>query len=95
MVQVGDWVTVPNYGADGDVLEINLTTIKVQNFDLTITTIPTYAFISDSFTNWRGMQKSKGRRIKRSINIKKDTIRFCDDVMLDKFQKIALIYFTF
>lgn len=91
MVQVGDWVTVPNYGADGDVLEINLTTIKVQNFDLTITTIPTYAFISDSFTNWRGMQKSKGRRIKRSINIKKDTIRFCDDVMLDKFQKIALI----
>ncbi|MDB4347443.1 mechanosensitive ion channel family protein [Bacteroidia bacterium] len=91
MVQVGDWVTVPNYGADGDVLEINLTTIKVQNFDLTITTIPTYAFISDSFTNWRGMQNSKGRRIKRAINIKKDSIRFCDDTMLAKFQKIELI----
>jgi len=57
MVQVGDWVTVPNYGADGDVLEINLTTIKVQNFDLTITTIPTYAFISDSFTNWRDKER--------------------------------------
>jgi miniconductance mechanosensitive channel len=91
MVQVGDWVTVPNYGADGDVLEINLTTIKVQNFDLTITTIPTYAFISDSFTNWRGMQQSTGRRIKRPIYIKKDTIGFCDDAMLDRFQKMELI----
>ncbi|MDB4107590.1 mechanosensitive ion channel family protein [Bacteroidia bacterium] len=91
MVQVGDWVTVPNYGADGDVLEINLTTIKVQNFDLTITTIPTYVFISDSFTNWRGMQNSNGRRIKRSINIKKDTIRFCDETMLNRFKKMELI----
>jgi len=91
MVQVGDWVTVPNYGADGDVLEINLTTIKVQNFDLTITTIPTYVFISDSFTNWRGMQNSDGRRIKRAIHIKKDSIGFCDDSMLEKFQKIELI----
>ena len=91
MVQVGDWVTVPNYGADGDVLEINLTTIKVQNFDLTITTIPTYAFISDSFTNWRGMQQSAGRRIKRAVHIKKDTIGFCDAAMLDKFQKMELI----
>jgi miniconductance mechanosensitive channel len=91
MVQVGDWVTVPNYGADGDVFEINLTSIKVRNFDLTITTVPTYAFISDSFTNWRGMQYSSGRRIKRSINIKKDTICFCDEAMLAKFQKIALI----
>jgi miniconductance mechanosensitive channel len=91
MVKVGDWVTVPNYGADGDVLEINLTTIKVQNFDLTITTIPTYAFISDSFTNWRGMQQSTGRRIKRAINIKKETIRFCDEAMLDRFEKMELI----
>ncbi|PCJ63877.1 MAG: mechanosensitive ion channel protein MscS [Bacteroidetes bacterium] len=91
MVQVGDWVTVPNYGADGDVLEINLTTIKVQNFDLTITTIPTYAFISDSFTNWRGMQKSTGRRIKRAINIKIDTIQFCDDSMIERFKGIELI----
>ena len=91
MVQVGDWVTVPNYGADGDVLEINLTTIKVQNFDLTITTIPTYAFISDSFTNWRGMQQSQGRRIKRGIHIKMNTIGFCDESMLDRFQKMTLI----
>ena len=91
MIQVGDWVTVPNYGADGDVLEINLTTIKVQNFDLTITTIPTYAFISDSFTNWRGMSNSNGRRIKRAISVKIDTIRFCDDAMLERFQKIELI----
>ena len=88
MIQVGDWVTVPNYGADGDVFEINLTS---RNFDLTITTVPTYAFISDSFTNWRGMQHSEGRRIKRAINIKKDTICFCDEEMIEKFQKIALI----
>ncbi|MEJ6661797.1 MAG: mechanosensitive ion channel [Bacteroidia bacterium] len=91
MIQVGDWVTVPNYGADGDVLEINLTTIKVQNFDYTITTIPTYAFISDSFTNWRGMSNSNGRRIKRAISVKIDTIRFCDETMLEQFQKIELI----
>jgi miniconductance mechanosensitive channel len=91
MVHVGDWVTVPKYGADGDVLEINLTTIKVQNFDLTITTIPTYAFISDSFTNWRGMQNSSGRRIKRAILIKIDSIRFCTDAMLERFQKYQLI----
>ena len=91
MVQVGDWVTVPNYGADGDVQEINLTTIKVQNFDLTITTIPTYAFISDSFTNWRGMQQSGGRRIKRAINIKQDSIGFCNESMLGRFPKMELI----
>jgi len=91
MVQVGDWVTVPNYGADGDVLEINLTTIKVQNFDLTITTIPTYAFISDSFTNWRGMSNSNGRRIKRAIYLKIDSIGFCDDDMLERLGKIALV----
>jgi miniconductance mechanosensitive channel len=91
MIQVGDWVTVPNYGADGDVLEINLTTIKVQNFDLTITTIPTYAFISDSFTNWRGMSNSNGRRIKRAVSIKIDSIGFCDTEMLERFQKIELV----
>jgi miniconductance mechanosensitive channel len=91
MIQVGDWVTVPNYGADGDVLEINLTTIKVQNFDLTITTIPTYVFISDSFTNWRGMSNSNGRRIKRAVSIKIDSIGFCDNEMLERFQKIELV----
>ena len=91
MVQVGDWVTMSNYGADGDVLEINLTTIKVRNFDLTITTIPTYSFISDSFKNWRGMQQSDGRRIKRSLFIKQDTICFCDKMMLDHFEKIEYL----
>ena len=91
MVQVGDWVTMSNYGADGDVLEINLTTIKVRNFDLTITTIPTYSFISDSFKNWRGMQQSDGRRIKRSLFLKQDTICFCDKVMLDHFEKIEYL----
>ncbi|WP_196889016.1 mechanosensitive ion channel family protein [Aureivirga sp. CE67] len=91
MVRVGDWVTVPKYGADGDVLEINLTTIKVQNFDKTITTIPTYAFISDSFTNWRGMEESKGRRIKRAVSIKINSIVFCTDTMIERFKKIELI----
>ncbi len=91
MVRVGDWVTVSNYGADGDVTEINLTTIKVQNFDKTITTIPTYAFISDAFTNWRGMEDSAGRRIKRALNIKIDSIKFCSSEMLERFKKYHLI----
>ena len=91
MVRVGDWVTVNNYGADGDVIEINLTTIKVQNFDKTITTIPTYAFISDAFTNWRGMENADGRRIKRAINIKIDSIKFCSPELLERFKKFDLI----
>ena len=91
MVRLGDWVTVSNYGADGDVIEINLTTIKVQNFDKTITTIPTYAFISDAFTNWRGMENSDGRRIKRAVNIKIDSIKFCTSEMLERFKKYHLI----
>ena len=91
MVRIGDWVTVSNYGADGDVIEINLTTIKVQNFDKTITTIPTYAFISDAFTNWRGMESSEGRRIKRALNIKIDSIKFCSSEMLERFKKFQLI----
>ena len=88
MVRIGDWITMPKYGADGDVLEINLTTVKVRNFDKTITTIPTYALISDSFQNWRGMQESGGRRIKRAIIIKQSSIRFVTDEELPKFQKI-------
>ena len=91
MLRVGDWVTVSNYGADGDVIEINLTTIKVQNFDKTITTIPTYSFISDSFTNWRGMEESEGRRIKRALNIKIDSIKFCSNEMLERYKKYHLI----
>ncbi|HEX4887524.1 MAG TPA: mechanosensitive ion channel domain-containing protein [Luteibaculaceae bacterium] len=91
ILRVGDWVTMDKYGADGDVMEINLATIKVQNFDLTITTIPTYAFISDSFKNWRGMQESPGRRIKRAIKINKSSIKFCTNEMLEKYKQIDLI----
>ena len=91
MVRINDWISMPKYGADGDVVEINLTTIKVKNFDNTITTIPTYSFISDSFKNWRGMEESDGRRIKRALNIKIDSIRFCTEQMLDNFSKIQLI----
>lgn len=79
MVQVGDWIVMPSGGADGDVIEINLTTVKVQNFDKTITTIPTYKLVSESFTNWRGMEESNGRRIKRSINIDVNSIHYLTD----------------
>ncbi|MEA3307047.1 MAG: mechanosensitive ion channel family protein [Elusimicrobiota bacterium] len=87
MVVIGDWIEMPKYGADGDVIEINLTTVKVSNWDKTITTIPIYALISDSFKNWRGMSESGGRRIKRPIFIDMNTIKFCDDAMLDHFRK--------
>ena len=88
MVRIGDWITMSKYGADGDVIQINLTTVKVQNFDKTITTIPTYALISDSFQNWRGMQETGGRRIKRAILIKQSTIRFVTPEELEGFKKI-------
>ena len=91
MVAVGDWVEMPKYGADGDVLEVALTTVKVQNWDKTITTIPTYALISESFKNWRGMADSGGRRIKRALNIDMGSIRFCDEDMLERFGKIQYI----
>jgi len=91
MVAVGDWIEMPNYGADGDVLEVALTTVKVQNWDKTITTIPTYALISQSFKNWRGMSESGGRRIKRSVSIDMNSIRFCDEEMLERFAKIQYI----
>jgi len=91
MIQIGDWVSMPKYGADGDVVEMNLTTIKIQNWDKTITTIPTYAFISESFKNWRGMSESGGRRIKRSLNIKISSIKFCTLEMLERFKKFQLI----
>ena len=76
MVRLGDWIVMPSSGADGDVIEIGLTTVKVQNFDKTITTIPTYKMVSESFTNWRGMEESKGRRIKRSISIDVNSIHY-------------------
>lgn len=77
MLRPGDWITMPKYGADGDVLEVSLTTVKVQNFDKTITTIPPYALVSDSFQNWRGMRETGGRRIKRSVFIDLNTVHFC------------------
>ena len=91
MVRLGDWISMPKYGADGDVLEITLTTVKVQNFDKTITTIPTYALVSDSFTNWRGMAESGGRRVKRHISLDMESVRFCDQGMLRKFEQFQLI----
>lgn len=91
MVRVGDWVEMPKYNADGDVLSINLNTVKIQNWDKTITTVPTYAFITDSFKNWRGMTNSGGRRIKRTINFKISSFKFCDEQMLEKFKKYRLI----
>ena len=91
MVSVGDWIEMPKYGADGDVLEVALTTVKVQNWDKTITTIPTYALISESFKNWHGMTASGGRRIKRAVNIDMSSVRFCDVEMLERFEKIQYI----
>lgn len=91
MVSIGDWISMPKFGADGIILEINLTTVKVQNWDKTIVTIPTYSLISDSFQNWKGMEKSGGRRIKRHINIDMDSISFCTDAMLDKFGQIDIL----
>jgi miniconductance mechanosensitive channel len=91
MVRIGDWVTFEKYGADGGVTEINLSTVKVQNFDNTITTIPTYALISDSFKNWRGMTDSGGRRIKRSLNIKLDSIKYLSKDEVDTLKEIHLI----
>ena len=91
MVRIGDWITFDKYGADGDVIEINLATVKVQNFDKTITTIPTYALISDSFKNWRGMENSDGRRIKRALNIKISSIKYLSDSEVAELQKIELI----
>ena len=91
MVRIGDWISFDKFGADGDVIEISLATVKVQNFDKTITTIPTYALISDSFKNWRGMQEAGGRRIKRSLIISQKSIRFLSDADVEEFQKIQLI----
>ena len=91
MVRIGDWVSLPKYGADGDVIGIYLTTVKVSNWDKTISTVPTYSFVSDSFKNWRGMTESGGRRIKRALNIKISSIEFCDEEMLDRYAKIQLV----
>lgn len=91
MIRIGDWVTMDKFGADGDVEEINLATVKVRNFDKTITTIPTYSFISDSFKNWRGMQESDGRRIKRAVNIQIDSIEFASIELIERLRKIRIL----
>jgi len=91
MVKIGDWISMPKYGADGTVNDITLTTVKVQNWDKTITTIPTYTLVTDYFQNWRGMEESGGRRIKRSINIDMRSVKFCSQDMLDRFRKIQIL----
>ncbi|MFP6592518.1 MAG: mechanosensitive ion channel family protein [Candidatus Latescibacterota bacterium] len=91
LVKVGDWIEAPTFGADGDVVDIALHTVKVQNWDKTITTIPTYKLVETSFKNWRGMQDSGGRRIKRAIHLDMNTVRFCDADMLARFEKFELI----
>ena len=87
LVKIGDWIEVPKFGADGDVIDISLNVIKVQNFDKTITIIPTYKLIEDSFKNWRGMTLSGGRRIKRAVYIDQSSIKFCTEEMLTRFEK--------
>lgn len=91
MVRIGDWIEMPKYGADGDVIDVTLATVKVQNWDKTITTIPAYALISDSFKNWRGMAESGGRRIKRALYLDMSSIKFCTPAMLERFGKYQLI----
>jgi len=91
LVRVGDWITVEKYGADGEVTEINLTTIKVRNWDKTVTIVPSYAIVSESFKNWRAMEESEGRRIKRHINIKISSIKFCDDELISRLQNIDFL----
>jgi len=91
MVRIGDWIEMPKYDTDGDVVDVSLNTIKVQNWDKTITTIPAYALVSDSFKNWRGMSESGGRRIKRALYIDMASIKFCTNEMLDRFEKFQLI----
>ena len=91
MVRVGDWVQLDKFGADGEVTDIMLTTVKVRNWDMTYTTIPTYAFISDSVRNWRGMQESEGRRIKRAMNLAVGSIRFCSPADLERYAQYQLV----
>lgn len=91
MARPGDWITMPKYNADGDVEDISLTTVKVRNFDKTLVYIPSYALISDSFINWRGMLEAEGRRIKRAISIDISSVKFCSSETLEKLQKIELV----
>jgi len=91
MIRIGDWVTVPSFGADGDVIDIKLQTVSIQNFDKTIVSVPIYSLISSSFKNWRGMSDSDGRRIKRSLSIDMNSIKFCSSEMIERFEKIDIL----
>lgn len=91
LVRVGDWITIPSAGVDGDVKEVSINTVKIRNFDKTISTVPTYTLINNSVQNWRGMVETDGRRIKRSVNIDIDTIRFCDEETLELLSKEPLL----
>jgi len=91
MLKIGDWIEMPNHNADGNVIDITLMTVKVQNWDMTIATIPTYSMVSESFNNWTGMQDSGGRRVKRSINLDMNSVHFCDDRLLEKFSHFHLL----
>lgn len=91
MLKVGDWIAMPKYNADGTVIEVTLNTVKVRNWDNTITTIPPYALVSDSFQNWQGMRESGGRRVKRSINIDMRSVKFCTPQMLAKYRKVRIL----
>ncbi|HPE34354.1 MAG TPA: mechanosensitive ion channel [Bacteroidales bacterium] len=91
MLRNGDWISLPKYDADGTVVDITLTTVKIQNWDKTFSTIPAYSLFSESFKNWRGMEESGGRRIKRSINIDMNSVRFCTPEMLEKFKRIHYV----
>lgn len=91
MIRIGDWVSIPAHGADGDVIDIKLQTVSIQNFDNTIVNVPIYSLVSSSFKNWRGMSESGGRRIKRSINIDMNSVKFCTDEMLERFRKVDII----
>jgi miniconductance mechanosensitive channel len=91
LVRVGDWIEVPKFGADGDVADIALHTVKIQNWDKTFTVIPTHKLIDETFKNWRGMRQSGGRRIKRALNIDISSIRFCDDEMIERFRSFQLL----
>lgn len=91
MVRIGDWITINNLKVDGDVEDVSLNTVKIRNFDKTVTTIPTSSLITNGVQNWRGMEETKGRRIKRAINIDIKTIKFCDETLLNKLSKVAML----
>jgi miniconductance mechanosensitive channel len=91
MLRIGDWIEMVNYGADGTVIDITLTTVKVRNFDMTYVTVPAYSLMSNSFKNWRGMSEAGGRRIKRSIYIDVKSIKFCTEEMIEKYKKINFL----